>query len=235
MSRFSDLWYAIQARFLFWYFYLLRLTLRIHVEGQVHSDEAMASGQPILYALWHQQLVPFLAYGYKMFDPARFVVIVVGDDRGNTLSRLVSNFGGGTSAKVDMGGNPVAAGRGVLNIIRLMKDGRYTVLAPDGPDGPAYEAKPGALFLARKTGALVVPFGGWSRPAIQMRRWDRYLLPLPFARLHVVFGQPFTVEPKARGKAANENLVRQLHQVRNRARVLAGVKTQQAVSAIEAQ
>lgn len=41
-------------------------------------------------------------------------------------------------------------------------------------------------FLAARSGARVIPLGAYSPDAYQLRRWDRYALPLPFARIRIV-------------------------------------------------
>jgi len=222
MNRLSHLQNALQSQFLYWYATLLTRTARMRIDGKEHYQAAMNSGRSVVYSFWHQQTMPFVAFGNRHFDPTQFVVIVVGDERGDTLGGLAKKLGAHLSARIDMQGNPMAAGRGVLNVIRQMEAGKYTMLAPDGPDGPAFEPKPGAVFLARKSGALIVPFGGWSRQAYQLRRWDRYLLPLPFARLQLVFGEPIDPDKVEDRKQIRQMLVEQLHTVRDRARLLAG-------------
>jgi lysophospholipid acyltransferase (LPLAT)-like uncharacterized protein len=69
---------------------------------------------------------------------------------------------------------------------------------PDGPRGPARQAKPGVVALASATGAALVPVGIAARPSVRFGSWDRVLLPLPFARVRCVYGSPLLV-PKRTG------------------------------------
>lgn len=182
--------HRVQGRALSWYVRLVSATARFSVSGLAHRDAALSSGAPVLFACWHQQLMASFQYGMKEIDIANMAVIVVGDERGNTLGALGRYLGLAETVKVDMGGNPVLAGRRVLHLVRRMQNGMHTLMAPDGPDGPAFVLKEGAAFIAQRAGALVVPFGAFTRHGIQLNRWDRYLLPLPYARIHVVFGRP---------------------------------------------
>jgi lysophospholipid acyltransferase (LPLAT)-like uncharacterized protein len=182
-----------QGRALSLYVRLVSATARFSVRGLAHRDAALSSGAPVLFACWHQQLMTSFQYGLKEIDIANMAVIVAGDERGDTLGALGRHLGLAETVKVDMGGNPVLAGRRVLHLVRRMQSGMHTLMAPDGPDGPAFVLKEGAAFIAQRAGAVVVPFGAFTRHGLQLNRWDRYLLPLPYARVHVVFDRPIAV------------------------------------------
>ncbi|HEY5999545.1 MAG TPA: hypothetical protein VI078_09650, partial [bacterium] len=90
----------------------------------------------------------------------------------------------------------------------------------DGPRGPRYRLQPGVLLVARLAGAAVVPAAiGFSRHWT-FRSWDGFLLPKPFARARVVYGEPL-VPPADGGDAAFEaarlELERRLNEVTERA------------------
>ncbi|NOT63857.1 MAG: hypothetical protein HOP19_26885, partial [Acidobacteria bacterium] len=59
----------------------------------------------------------------------------------------------------------------------------------DGPRGPQYEAKPGAVMLAAKSGAALLPFSISLDRCWRLRSWDRLEIPKPFARVVVVIGE----------------------------------------------
>ena len=223
LEKIKLLWRRIQGVFLGIYVHLIARTMKISIEGTENYADSFATGRPILFLLWHQQLNPFFTFVVKYTNPKKFVVIVVGGDRGDILGQMGSVIGAKKLVKVDMAGNPVAAGRGVLNVIKAIKGGNYTILAPDGPDGPAFQPKRGATFMALKARAIVIPFGGFSKHAYQMKRWDRYLLPLPFGRMHFVFGDPIYVDRKTKEADLELRIVEALHATRNRAMSLAGV------------
>jgi lysophospholipid acyltransferase (LPLAT)-like uncharacterized protein len=78
-------------------------------------------------------------------------------------------------------------------MLRQLDSGRETFICPDAPEGPAGEPKRGVYLLARRSNALVLPFGVWASHAREMRRWDNNLLPYPFARLTAVVGEPLDI------------------------------------------
>jgi lysophospholipid acyltransferase (LPLAT)-like uncharacterized protein len=70
------------------------------------------------------------------------------------------------------------------------------MLAPDGPRGPCYEAQPGALLLARRSGKPIVPLAFAAARSWRVRSWDRLIIPKPFSRVVVAVGEPLFVARK---------------------------------------
>ena len=217
-------WRQFEGKALFAYHRFITLTSRWEFIGKANLTQARASGRPVLWTMWHGQVMPFIMYGDRFKDASRFSIITVGDERGDTLSSLGENIGAKMHA-VDMQGNPVAAGRAVLHVIRAMNKGYDTMLAPDGPDGPAYEPKRGVAVLAQKSAAAIVPIGVWTRQAYRRRRWDNYLIPAPFAHIHIAFGPPIMAEKDTPTDSLLARITESLHQARRRAQAAAGINS----------
>ncbi len=222
MTDLSTQWRQFEGKALFAYQRLITRTARWTFTGKANLTQARANGRPILWTMWHGQVMPFLVYGDRFLDGRRFCIITVGDDRGDSLATLGDEMGA-KMYKVDMQGNPVAAGRAVLRVIQAMKQGNDSMIAPDGPDGPAYEPKGGVAMLAKKSGAAVIPTGIWTRQAYQRKRWDRYLVPTPFAHFHVAYGTPIFAERKTPTDSLLAQITEALHQVTNLAKQSAGI------------
>ena len=94
----------------------------------------------------------------------------------------------------------------------VSRDGISPLILPDGPRGPQFVFKPGAIVLAQMTGAKLLPLhfhtGRWSR---SLGSWDRMTLPLPGANLHVEIGEPVTV-PRELNDEARDQLCTDLAQ-----------------------
>ncbi len=223
MNTLRDVWQKIQGEFLFAYTYLVARTVRWKIEGKASLTQAKSNNRPLLWCFWHGQLTPFFAYGNRFEGGHSFALLIVGDERHNILNVLANKFGAITF-KADMQGNPVASGRAVLRVIQAMKSGQQSLIAPDGPDGPPFVAKPGVALIARKASAAVLPVGLWTRYAYQLRRWDRYLVPFPFARIHMAIGKPIIAKPKTDGETLLAQITEALNCVRFQAQKSAGIK-----------
>jgi lysophospholipid acyltransferase (LPLAT)-like uncharacterized protein len=222
MADFGLWWRRFQGNAMFAYFRLVTRTARWQFEGRENIQLARASGRPLIWAMWHGQLMPFMHYGDRFEDAGKFAIITVGDDRSDILGTFAERLGAASTHPVDMNSSSMAGGRAVLRVIAALKGGQQTFLAPDGPDGPPFVAKAGISFLARKAMAAVVPVGVWTRQAVQLHRWDRYLVAFPFARMVAVFGAPILAERRSDDQTLQDQITAAMSRVRYRAQQLAG-------------
>lgn len=218
MSTLHERQLRLQGQALALYHFLLARTVRWRIDGKANLSLARASKRPLLWAFWHEQISIFVTYGHRFIGGDQFALVTLGGDpRGDILSAFAKALGADPYA-VDMQGNPMAAGRSVLHIIQAMKAGKQSLLAPDGPDGPAFQPKAGVAYLARKAEAAVIPVGGFTNGGYHLKRWDRYLVPFPFARLRLVFGKPILVNKKASDEDVLAQITNALNVVYNAAR-----------------
>lgn len=89
--------------------------------------------------------------------------------------------------------------RGNLSALRkageALQKGAILGITPDGPLGPARIPHRGVLFLAR-AGYPIIPVGVAARPAVRLNTWDKHIIPLPFSRIVVSFGEPLFLKEK---------------------------------------
>lgn len=106
------------------------------------------------------------------------------------IARFIQRFGYGTAK----GSSTRGARAGLIQMIRAVRAGKSAAFTVDGPRGPIYVAKPGALLLAAKSGAPILPFSISLDRCWRLKSWDRIEIPKPFARALVVIGQPIFVK-----------------------------------------
>jgi hypothetical protein len=86
-------------------------------------------------------------------------------------------------------GSSSRGGREALQeMIERVKETGLAAHILDGPRGPAGIVKPGAIYLANAVGAVIVPFYASADKAWFFRSWDRFMLPKPFTRVTLRFG-----------------------------------------------
>lgn len=86
--------------------------------------------------------------------------------------------------------------RGVAALRELIEHVRNEVSSGifcDGPRGPARVLKTGILHLAAVTQTEITPVVFSTNSCIRFKSWDRTILPLPFAKVSVVFGEPIAI------------------------------------------
>jgi lysophospholipid acyltransferase (LPLAT)-like uncharacterized protein len=70
-----------------------------------------------------------------------------------------------------------------------MREQVSPAITPDGPRGPRFQFKPGAILLAQMSGRPMLPIAYAASRAAQVG-WDGFVLPLPFARIAIAIGAP---------------------------------------------
>ena len=78
-----------------------------------------------------------------------------------------------------------------------MRAGRSLAITPDGPKGPREKMKPGPVLIAQRTGAPIIPVVSGASRASYFGGWDRFMIPHPFARLQIAYGEPVFVPRRA--------------------------------------
>ena len=76
---------------------------------------------------------------------------------------------------------------------RKMKEGYSIVTTADGPRGPKYEFKIGAILMARIAGVPIIPVACAADRAWYLDRWDNFMIPKPFARIATAIGAPYPI------------------------------------------
>ena len=180
------------------FLFLHRSTLSIR---SIHRERFLAlreRGVPILFALWHGRM-------YLSIQAHRGEGIVTMASRskdGEVIARWLERNG----YAVARGSSSRGGGAALREMVRAMRGGRHGALTVDGPRGPARVVQPGVVELARLTGAWILPISFSSRPARFLASWDRYLLPLPFSRNVVAYGEPFEIGKQSSAPAAERRI-----------------------------
>ncbi|HEX8070084.1 MAG TPA: lysophospholipid acyltransferase family protein [Pyrinomonadaceae bacterium] len=168
---------------------VLGATASFTVEGWEHWQAATATGRPLIYTFWHDRIL-LSTYFWRR----RGIVVMTSQSfDGEYIARFIQRFGYGAAR-----GSSSRGGVGALvEMVKLMRAGRPAAFTIDGPRGPRHEAKLGALLLAKKTGAPVLPFAINAARYYAAPSWDRFQIPLPFTRARVRIAPPIYVPADA--------------------------------------
>ncbi|HYE73034.1 MAG TPA: lysophospholipid acyltransferase family protein, partial [Blastocatellia bacterium] len=106
------------------------------------------------------------------------------------IARFIQRFGYGAARGSSTRGGKAA----LIQMIRAVRSGKSAAFTVDGPRGPIYEAKPGAITLAAKSGAAILPFSISLERCWRLPSWDKIEIPKPFSRSFVVIGERLYVK-----------------------------------------
>lgn len=180
-------------RFADWAFYsliqIIGKTIRFEVEGWDNFETIEKSGKLPIYAFWHNRIFA----GTYFFRKRGIVVITSQSLDGEYIARFIQRLGYGA-----IRGSSTRGGVGALvEMIRVMRQGIPMAFTVDGPKGPQYQAKTGAVLLAKKTGNPMMPFVVESRNFWTIKSWDRLQIPKPFTKARVMIAEPIYVPTDA--------------------------------------
>lgn len=167
---------------LFWLIRLIGTTLRYEVKGWENHDES----QPLVYCFWHNR-IPIATHFWR---DRGIIVMSSRSFDSEYIARFIQRFGYGAAR----GSSTRGARSALIQMIRAVRSGKSAAFTVDGPRGPIYKAKPGALLLAAKSGAAILPFSISLDRYWELPSWDRIQIPKPFARAFVVIGEQLRVE-----------------------------------------
>jgi len=84
----------------------------------------------------------------------------------------------------------------------LTQESLSPAITPDGPRGPPWKFKPGAVLLSQLSQRPIIPMAYAASRAWNIK-WDRFVIPKPFARIAIVVGEPVYI-PKGLDAVALE-------------------------------
>ena len=183
----------------------------VAVVGLEHLQAALQRAPSLVPCYWHQHQL----YCGKFLLEQRARGLTVGwlispSVDGELGAMLVRRIGGA----VIRGSSTHTGARALRDYYQaLVKDNVSPVITPDGPRGPRFKFKAGAIFTAQISGKAVVPIAYAAKPAWILRTWDKFIIPPPFAKVAIAIGEPYFPEKKlddAQMEAAQLELERRM-------------------------
>lgn len=207
MSCGRRLYYFFGTPLLRLVFSIINSTYRVEkVIGAEVMEKILADREQVVApCYWHQHHVlcsslmrQWIRRGFR----ACFLISASVD--GEVPARIARSWG----AEVIRGSANHTGALVLRDMQQMMKRGISIVTTADGPNGPKYEFKGGAVLMARIGGAPMVPLACAADRAWHLDRWDNFMIPKPFARIVYAIGEPITVPSDTPVNAIEEFRIR---------------------------
>lgn len=179
--------YALTDKLQNFLYHLIRAyswTFRFRVENETPWLEHLKQGGRILLCCWHQQFFSAIRYfkNYAVYNPA---LMISKSNDGDIIAKIAEKTGWHTVR----GSSSRDGGSALRGMIAHLEKYGFAGHVVDGPRGPAGIVKAGVVKLAQTPGTLVVPFYLSANRAWYFKSWDRFMLPKPFARVTLRYGE----------------------------------------------
>jgi len=205
----SPKWHQHLGAWLLWAaLRLLAATLRYRLQDPYGFSTRQDSEQ-VIYCIWHNRLALsmklYFTFGRKNQNAVGLAGLVSASKDGAFLAAILERFG----VMPVRGSSSRRGPQALLELTTWAERGYDLAITPDGPRGPRYVVQEGAISLAQITGLPVVPVSYSLSRKIQLKSWDRFQIPVPFALCEVTGGRAFRI-PREATDAERESLRQQL-------------------------
>ncbi len=175
-------------------------TIRKTIIGEEQIIHTLENGQKVVIALMHQRMFGVIDYA-KRFGRFKLAAMISQSRDGDLIATIVTRLNfhpiRGSSSK---------GGKEALDaVVEYLADHPAAVHAVDGPRGPKGIVKAGIIRIAQRSGALIYPVIISTNRAWMLKSWDQFLIPKPFSRVMIRWGEPISV-PKDLPESEFESL-----------------------------
>ena len=188
--------------------HVLALTLRFRM-NDLSGYFSDVPQEKIIFAIWHNRLslslILYRRYVARRDRGRRLVAMVSASRDGGMLAGVLERFG----VQPVRGSSSRRGPQALREMVSWGKRGHDLAITPDGPRGPCYIVQEGVISTAQLTGLPIVPVTFHLNWKIRAKSWDRFQIPLPFARCEIAIGKVLRV-PRETDAAGREELRQKL-------------------------
>jgi len=149
--------------------------------------------QPAIFCIWHNRLslalMTYLKHPKKLQPSRRMAAIVSASRDGAVVAHILELFG----VQPVRGSSSRRGAQALLELTTWAERGYDISFTPDGPRGPCYVIQEGVMGVAQLSGLPILPVSYHLNWKLRAKSWDRFMIPLPFARCSVSIGEPLRV------------------------------------------
>lgn len=178
----------------------------VRVIGEEHMAKALSAAPSLIPVYWHQHQLFCARYLLQQSSRGLKLGFLISPSVDGEIGvMIVSRFGGHV-----IRGSPTHTGARALRDYydALVKQGISPAMTPDGPKGPRFVFKPGAILLSQMSQRPILPMA-YAASRATLFQWDKFVLPWPFSRIVIAIGAPRQV-PRALQPAALEGIQKEM-------------------------
>jgi lysophospholipid acyltransferase (LPLAT)-like uncharacterized protein len=203
------------------YIRLVDRTSRWTVVNGEYVAKLKAENKPSIVCFWHGRML-LLPCSWRSKMPFKMLMSLHRD--GRMIAQVIDHFGQGAIV-----GSTSRGGASALRaILRALGDGTVIGFTPDGPRGPRMRASSGIVVAAKLAQVPIMPVTYGAKRRRMLGSWDRFIVPRPFNRCALVWGDPIHVPADADADAlerARLEVERSLNEITRQADTMFGLET----------
>ncbi len=163
-------------------------TLRVTLVNRSVVDSLEIENKNYVLAFWHgTMLLPWYLNRKK-----NFAALISKSKDGDLLAKILKHW----KYEVVRGSSSTGGNVALGIMIDFAKNKSSIAITPDGPRGPVYKMKAGAVITAKKSHLPLVLCGIGIKKKKILSSWDSFEIPAPFTKVKVIFSDPVYVDDR---------------------------------------
>lgn len=164
---------------------MLCKSLRVTKQNEDVIKNFINEKQNFVLAFWHgTMLLPWYLHGNSSF-----AALTSKSKDGDLLARILKKW----KYEVVRGSSSVGGEVALGIMIDYAKNDFSIAITPDGPRGPKYKFKAGALITAKKSNIPLVLAGVGYKKRKVLKNWDTFEVPFFFSSANIIYSNPIYV------------------------------------------
>ena len=181
--------FSITQKFLAYlgYIYILfvGMTSKIIIKNEDYSINMWNEKKPFILAFWHSQL---MMVGYVWKSKAVLNMLASSHSDGRFGAYIAGHFNLKNISIESKNKSP-----SLRQIFKILNNGHYLGVTPDGPRGPNQKVSEGIIKIAINSQVPIIPLGFASNRNFKLKSWDSFLITFPFSKCNFVWGDPIII------------------------------------------
>jgi lysophospholipid acyltransferase (LPLAT)-like uncharacterized protein len=170
----------------------------VRVVGDEHTAQALAHTPSLIPVYWHQHQLFCAKYLLEQAPRGLKLGFLISPSVDGDIGVMIVNRFGAHSIRGSASHTGARALRDYYDA--LVKQGVSPSITPDGPKGPRFVFKPGAILLSQMSQRPMLPLA-FAASRAWLIAWDKFVIPWPFSKIVIAVGPPRQV-PRAMPPAA---------------------------------
>lgn len=187
--------------------------LYLSTRHRFHINE-YAKAHNFIGAFWHGEflMLPFLYRHFrKQVSKKRdkgFYIISSEHFDAEVMVSIYTLFG----LKTLRGSSKKNGLKVLVESFKMLKNGYDIGISPDGPKGPYHSIADGIVAMSQKTGVPIIPIRVVFSRYWELKSWDKFRIPKPFAKIDYYMLEGFYLTPDLELESAKAIVLKHLEQ-----------------------
>ncbi|MFA6596508.1 MAG: lysophospholipid acyltransferase family protein [Ignavibacteriaceae bacterium] len=161
-------------------------TLRIQKSGGETLQALLDEKKNFVLAFWHGTMViPWFAH-----RNLKLLAIISKSKDGDLLSKILRKW----KYKVVRGSSSKGGNIALEIMVDHARHECPVAITPDGPRGPNFKMKAGAVITAKKSEVPLVLVGVGYKSKTRLHSWDKFEVPFPFSKVQLFYSEPIRID-----------------------------------------